>query len=607
MLAGFFIFALVLLIAGVGVGIWALGHGHAAVKLILLAVLGFGGAIVVGAKRALFYKPSPPDGVRIDPQRAPELWAEVRHLAQAAGTRPPDEIRVVPEVNAAVSEDSQLLGLIGGRRYLYIGMPLLVTLNVSQLRAVIGHELGHYSNAHTRLGAVAFRGRLAIGGALDHLSDSLLGLPFRAYGRLYLLVDNAASRAQEREADLIAVRVAGTQAAASALAELPVIDAAWGFYFERYIGPAAQAGFLPRDMFRGFHDMTRARWEELAELRQKLPPEKKSVWDTHPPIAERVARVQQLPPVALAPDTRLAGALIPALDQLGEQLQQAVVKVGDRRVAGDWSEIAQASNTARLQDSCDDIFRQAARVLNVRDVSLTDLLYAVEAGRGGEIGEVFFPDATRREAATQLYQVFVPLLTLAALRSGQVRWVHSWTQRADLVGPNGQPVDFEELAKLASNPQTVSQARAHLAGVGIALDQARVVEAVATAKNAEVIGGIGNTKVGKTDCDMLILDNGLILMAGGGDSNEGNNRMIAALRSAPLTELAKRYTFVPYEEIVSVTVAKQVPLRATLLMRNGEQLELKEGWTSDLLHKQSRDVLLEIFKNINNERVGTAG
>ncbi|MEV6970003.1 M48 family metallopeptidase [Hamadaea sp. NPDC051192] len=598
MLAGFFIFALVLLVAGVGVGIWAMGHSHAAVKLVLLAVLGFGGAIVVGAKRALFYKAPPPDGVALDPHRAPELWFEVRRLAEAAGTRAPDEIRIVPEVNAAVSEDSQLLGLIGGRRYLYIGMPLLVSLNVSQFRAVIGHELGHYSNAHTRLGAVAFRGRLAIGGALDHLSGSLMGLPFRAYGRIYLLVDNAASRAQEREADLIAVRVAGTHAAASALAELPVIDAAWSFYFDRYVGPASQAGFLPRDIFRGFHDMSQARRDELAELRNQPPPEKKSVWDTHPPIGERVARVRQLPPVSLVEDTRLAGALIPALDQLGEQLQQSVVNVGDRKVTGDWSEIAQASNNARLQDTCDDLFRQAARVLNVRDVALTDLLYAIEAGRGQQLAEGFFPSAPPHEAYAQLHQVLQPLLTLAALRSGQVHWVHSWSQRAELMGPNGQPVDFEALAKLAADSRTVGQARTHLAQLGIAVDQARVVEAVATAKNADVIGGIGNTKVGKTDCDMLILDNGLILIAGGGDSNEGNQRMATALRSAPVAELAKRYTFVPYEEIASVTIAKKVPLKATLLMRNGEQLELKEGWTSDLLHKQSRDVLLEILEGI---------
>lgn len=607
MLAGFFVFALALLGLTLVLGLWALDHGAAALKLALIGIFAFGGAVFVGAKRALFYKPGPPEGVPVDQMRAPELWAEVRRLADAAGTRPPDEIRIVPEVNAAVSEDSRLLGLIGGRRHLYIGMPLLVTLTVSQFRAVIGHELGHYSNAHTRLGAIAFRGRLAIGGALQHLGDSLLGLPFRGYGRLYLLVDNAASRAQEREADLIAVRVAGTHAAASALAELPVIDAAWSFYFQRFVAPAAEAGFLPRDMFRGFHDMAAARRDELAELRTTLPAEETSVWDTHPPIAERVARVRALPPVALHEDTRMSGGLIPALDHLGEQLQAAVVNVGERRLTGDWSEIAQASNTASLQDTCDNIFRQIARVLGARHVGLSDVLYAVEAGRAGELGEGFFDNATRKEAAARFHQVLEPLITLAALRSGQVHWVHSWTERATLAGPQGQPADFEELAKLAADPQTVGQARARLAQLGIAVEQARVVEAVATAKNADVIGGIGNTKFNKTDNDMLILDNGLILIRGGGDTEQGNDRMRAALQSMPLPELAKRHTFIPFEEVASVTITKRVPLRFTLVMRNGEQLEFKEGWTSDLLHKQSRDVLQEILDNINADHLAGTG
>jgi Zn-dependent protease with chaperone function len=600
MLIGFFVFAFALLALTLLLGFWALSHSHAAIKLVLIGVFGFGGAIFVGAKRALFFKPGQPDGVVVPPARAPQLWDEVRRLAEAAGTRPPDEIRIVPEVNAAVSENSNLLGLIGGQRYLYIGMPLLLTLNVSQFRAVIGHELGHYSNSHTRLGAIAFRGRLAIGGALDHLGDSLLGLPFRLYGRLYLLVDNAASRQQEREADQIAVRVAGSDAAAGALSELPVIDAAWDFYFSRYVGPAAESGYLPRDIFRGFYELTNARQEELANLRTQLPEEKKSAWDTHPPIAERVRLIRQLPYVSLRQDTRLSATMVPMLDQLGEQLQATVVNIGDRKLSADWSEITHASSLARLQDSCDNIFRQVARVLGVRTVGLADVLNAVEAGRAGELGEAFFTQATRKEAAAQFYQVLEPLITLAAARSGRVRYAHSWTGTANLIAPTGQPADFEELAKLAADPRTLPYARSELARFGIAVEAAKVVANVATAKGADVLGGIGNTKVNQADHDMLILDNGLILIAGGGDTEKGNQRMIAALQSAPIAQLAQRHQFLPFEEVAAVAITKQVPLRATLTMRDGTPVEIKEGWQSDLLSKQSRDVLLSILRRINN-------
>ncbi|WP_027342014.1 M48 family metallopeptidase [Hamadaea tsunoensis] len=597
MLAGFFVFALVLLGLGVFVGIWAAMHAHALIKLALILIIGVGGAIIVGAKQALFFKPTEPDGVLVDAYRAPELWHEVRTLAQAAGTRPPDDIRIIPEVNAAVSEDSQLLGLIGGRRHLYIGMPLLLSLNVSQFRAVIGHELGHYSNAHTRLGAIAFRGRLAIGGALGHLGGSLISWPFCAYGRLYLLVDNAASRMQEREADQIAVRVAGTRATTTALAELPVIEAAWGFYFSRYVGPTAEAGFLPRDLFRGFYEMSAARQGELGALRSNPPHEDKSVWDTHPPITERVRRIGQLPPVVLHEDTRLSATLIPALDQLGETLQSAVVASG-RQVSGDWNELTNVANTARVQEAADDIFRQAARALGVRQAGLTDVLYAIEAGRGAQLA-AGFPGAT-------LPQLLQPLLTLAAVRSGAASWRHSWTSMGDLVTAQGQPLDIAPLAALAADSLTIAQAKAQLAALGVRVDEARVVEAAATAKKAEIIGGIANTKVNGAESDVLILDNGLILVNGAGKSDDGKNRLIRLLQSAPVADLAQRNYFLPFEVVTAVEIEKPVPLRATLVLHDGNRIELKEAWSAELLHKQSRDVLLEILNQVNARRLPTA-
>ncbi|NUR32010.1 MAG: M48 family metalloprotease, partial [Catenulispora sp.] len=509
----------------------------------------------------------------------------------------PDDIRIIPEVNAAVSEDSRLLGLIGGRRHLYIGMPLLLSLNVSQFRAVIGHELGHYSNAHTRLGAIAFRGRLAIGGALSHLGGSLLSWPFRAYGRVYLLVDNATSRMQEREADQIAVRVAGTHATTTALAELPVIEAAWGFYFSRYVGPTAEAGFLPRDLFRGFFEMSAARQGELAALRTNPPHEDKSIWDTHPPIAERVRRIGQLPPVALPEDTRLSATLIPALDQLGEALQATVVTSGRRQVSGDWNELTNVANTNRVQEAADDIFRQVARVLGVRQAALSDVLNAIESGRAGQL-IAGFPRAT-------LPQILEPLLVLAAVRSGAASWRHSWTNTGDLVTAQGAPLDLAPLAALAADSLTISQAKAQLAALGVRVDEARVVEATATAKKAEIIGGIANTKVNGAESDVLILDNGLILVNGAGKADDGKNRMIRMLQSAPVSDLAQRHYFLPFEVITAVEIEKQVPLRATLVLHDGNRIELKEAWSAELLHKQSRDILLEILGQVQTRRPAT--
>ena len=85
-------------------------------------------------------------GPTLTPADAPALWEAVRERPAEAGTRAPDDIRLLPDVNAAVSEDTRLLGR-GGTGHLYLGVPLLQTLDVGQLRSVLAHELGHTPTA----------------------------------------------------------------------------------------------------------------------------------------------------------------------------------------------------------------------------------------------------------------------------------------------------------------------------------------------------------------------------------------------------------------------------------------------------------------------------
>lgn len=158
MLFGFYVFALAV-VGGLG---WltyfafATGHGLAGGKLgyVTIAVAG---AIVVALWQVIRAKPELPSGLPVSPQQAPELWSSVNELARELKTRAPDQILLVPDVNAAVTEETKLLGLLGGRRTMLLGVPLLQGLTVAQLRSVLAHELGHYSGSHTRLGPVAYR------------------------------------------------------------------------------------------------------------------------------------------------------------------------------------------------------------------------------------------------------------------------------------------------------------------------------------------------------------------------------------------------------------------------------------------------------------------
>ncbi|WP_232234532.1 M48 family metallopeptidase [Actinoplanes sp. N902-109] len=598
MLLGFYVVALIQLVVVLALAIWVTVETTAVVGIKLgLPLLIAVGATFVGLWRAIRTRSQPPHGLVVTPQDAPELWATVHALAGEVGTRTPDEIRLVPEVNAAVSEDAKLLGLVGGRRMLYLGMPLMQSFTVDQLRAVIAHELGHYSGKHTSLGAVAYRGRLAIGHSISRIGPyNPVGWVFRGYARLYLLVDNAASRRQEREADQASVRVAGPAAAAAALKDSAIADAAWDFFFAQYVVPGWEAGYAPDDLFGGFGQFVAERQDELAELREREPEQQSSRWDTHPSIAERIAIMRTAPQPPHPVDGRPAVALLGAVQAAGLALQREVVDTGNRQVLP-WPQFIAAATTAGLQQTSDRIFRSVGRLTGTAEPGLGTLFELVAAGRLGELAEEFFSNATRKEAAAKFAGPMDTLLTLAAIRSGVAFWRMSWSGPVRLIDAVGADLDLEEIAKLAVAPETLDEARARLAELGVRVEAAAVIERQVTARGADVIGAMANVKVDGEHADVLMLDRGLVFVPAPKSTDKGAKRLETLLGSAPVEQLAARHRFVPYEELTGASITKRTPIRADLRLHNGTAVSLEERWAGEQLGK-SRDTLLTILDRV---------
>lgn len=600
LLAGFYLVALAQLGAAVALVIWlsTVIAGAVAVKLTLPLFVATVGAVGTALWKAIRTRPEPVPGLTVGPDQAPQLWAALHELAAVVRTRVPDEIRIVPEVNAAVSEESKLLGLIGGRRTLYIGLPLLQTLSVDQLRSVLAHELGHYSGRHTRLGAVAYRGRLAIGGTINRIGrHNPVGWVFRGYARLYLLVDHAVARRQELAADQASVQVAGRAVAASALRELPTLSAAWGFYFRRYVEPGWETGYAPEDLFGGFAELVAGRKEELDELRQREPESGGSRWDTHPPIGQRIAAMAVAPEQPVSRDERPATVLLPDVVAVGRRLQALLLDVGQRQVLP-WPEFTAAMVGAGLQRRCDLVFRAAARFTGTEQAGLVTILDLVRAGRLGDFAEQFYSDATKREAVERFTEPMETMLQLAAVASGAARWRHSWSGPAEFVGPDGEPLSLERVAALAVSPDTLDEALAELRQMGIDPAKAVLVQQRATAAGANLIAALANVKVDGVEHDLLVLDRGLVFVPDPGKADKGRSRLEELVGSAPVVELARRHPFLPFEEVASVAIDKRVPTRARLTLHNGTTLALQEEWSSELLEKQSRNTLLEVLDSL---------
>ncbi|WP_330264757.1 M48 family metallopeptidase [Streptomyces griseorubiginosus] len=245
-----------------------------------------------------------PHAVAVTPMEQPELWEQVRAAAEATGQRPPDELYLVAEVNAAVTEQSRLLGLRPGRRRMFLGLPLLAGLTVRQLRAVLAHEFGHYGNLDTRLGGLTMRGREALMHTVEAFQQGstqlhqAIGALYVGYARMYLRTTQSVARHQELAADRMAARYAGREATAAALRTIPVLDGAYTHYLETYAAIGGSLGVLPPvgEVHGGFRRLLAARTgERLAALSAGHRPPRPHKYDSHPPMAERIALIDKLP------------------------------------------------------------------------------------------------------------------------------------------------------------------------------------------------------------------------------------------------------------------------------------------------------------------------
>lgn len=620
LLAGFYVVA-VGLTAGLGwlsVLAFTSDHARGAGYLALFAIV-----LVVGIVSALWKvaraKAAPPHGVEVPPQSAPELWTVVRELAAAAHTRAPDEIRLVPDVNAAVSEEARLLGLVGGRRRMYIGVPLLQALDVAMLRSVLSHELGHYSRNHTRLGPLAYRGRAVVIATVQATSGSVVGWLLAGYARLYLLVSAAVSRRQELEADEISVAVAGREVARQSLREVEVVSAAWQHYTGVYVAPAFEVGLAPTApaFFGGFDALLRARADELADLRRRAPDATQSRWDSHPSHAARIAAMDRVPDVHRARDTRRATLLVPGFPDAAAMVAEGSLRFEDRSRL-DWPALGDAATTRNRQRTADAVYRAAARLAGLPRATLATVLGLVAQGRGPELAlelgltaapaaagsaagpaapGVTRPDASPHagdpaphEDAGTLVDALQVVVCSAAVQAGVGRWEQPWVGGPRLVDLAGVPIDPRPLAVLAADPRTVADARRHLAALRVDVDRAGQAAAQADALGASLLAGVASVSVDGVRHDVLVLDEGLVLVPAP-RRGSGRKRLVALVEGASVGELAARYRYLPFEEVATAKVRGKVPLRATLVLKRGGTVRLKGRYGAEKLADNSEAVL----------------
>ncbi|OJF10417.1 M48 family metallopeptidase [Couchioplanes caeruleus] len=577
--------------------------GAAVLRIGLPVCIATVGVMGYATWRALHLRRPEPVGIPVTRTDAPELWSLLDGAAGVAGTRAPDRLTIVADAAVKVIERTRLLGLAGGHRDLYLGLPLLQAWDTARLKAAVAHEIGHFSPRGGRLAPIAYRGRIAVGRVVPRIPRrNPAGPLLRAYARFYRRVDAPFSAAQELQADLIAAEYAGAGAAAAVLRDLPALDGMLRIFHAEYLGPGWQAGHVPEDVFGGFLRMLAARAEEVAVLRAREvlragEPAAPSRWDTHPARADRLAALAALAalPGSATPaeDSSSAEApaaleLIPDLPGLGRALQTVAFPAQGRTAVG-WDEFFGAARVVEMEREAEVALTALSRVAGNPIATAADVLDLAAEGRLPELAESVFPDLSADETASRIADLVTLLLALAALRSGAARWRHSWTGTAELVAPDGAHLNLGELAALAVDPATVATVRERLTALGIDVS-AGPATGVAQPR-AEVVGGVVNLLVDGARTDVLVVDTGLVLVPGLPRSQNGSaKRRLAEFAAADIprrTAIAPESRFVAYADVAGATQVKRrswdIRLRdgATLSVRAAfDSGELPGGWTA---------------------------
>ena len=258
----------------------------------------------VSAIRSCFFRIPAPEGLLLDKSDGRALYRVVEEIRRAVDAPPLDRIIITKGFDASAVVYSSPWS-VRRRRALVLGFPVLTTLSRDELRAVMAHELAHFSGARDAFAAWVYRMRrswIALRAALDER----LATPLYVYWfiRWYVprldVASAEVSRRHELMADVVAAKVAGSRAAADAL----VAFEAGARFTERTHWPAIDISHETDAQPPGPYSRMLA-WNARSispDVLDELLVRETKPADTHPSLRDRfvcLGETERIPPTAV--------------------------------------------------------------------------------------------------------------------------------------------------------------------------------------------------------------------------------------------------------------------------------------------------------------------
>jgi Zn-dependent protease with chaperone function len=267
--------------------------------------------------------------VEVTENDQPELFAFIRQVADDCKAPHPGKVFLSADVNASVSYDSSFWSMFFPvKKNLEIGLGLVNSLSISEFKAVLAHEFGHFSQRSMKLGSYVYNVNRIIHNMLfentgyarmlntwanisnvfaffSTVAASIARGIQKLLGHMYAFLNrrySGLSLQMEYQADAVAASVSGSESLVTALRRIDLANSAFQLCVQHCNKLAEEKrmadNFFPMQKFcMGII----ARQNELAE-RDGLPEitdeflEKQNLrrvivkdqWASHPPLEDRV-------------------------------------------------------------------------------------------------------------------------------------------------------------------------------------------------------------------------------------------------------------------------------------------------------------------------------
>ena len=347
------------------------------IRLIILCVIIWAGlcsfALVFGAYlvKPLFSSTKSINNQRVEVSEkdCPELFAMIKDVAKGVGTKMPKHVYLTTDVNACVFYNTTFWSIFFPvRKNLEIGLGLFEGLSEDELKSIIAHEFGHFSQNSMKVGSTVYVANSVIYGLIntkdswDRMIENWRDSTNQIWATFGLLTDNmtnwvksltydmykfvqrpymALSRQMEFDADTISCNYVGIENFVSAMYKVEKISSSAQLY-QHILGNLVSEHKIVADYFKckiitdernpeainaGIkYDVPITEYKDTRMVKSRV--EIKDIWNSHPSLEDRIKNAKETGIV------KSPGACLSAWELVSEDV---IKKVSDRFLAIVWN------------------------------------------------------------------------------------------------------------------------------------------------------------------------------------------------------------------------------------------------------------------------------